>query len=210
MFVFFLVWIYFFLVIGGWVSDRFLGFKNCIIFGMLMVLIGYFLGYIVNSKMDINIMIFLFGLGIGFYKGNLYIMVGNLYINDDLRKDGVFFIMYMVINLGILFGFLICGLVVNEWFVMKSGLFISMYGYRYVFLFLLIMVLIGLFFFIFGNRKFYKFLNNDFINGREFIRKLLEYKKMFVLRFLILIEKKRIIVILVLVFFIVFFWIVYN
>ncbi len=56
-----------------------------------MVSIGYFLGYIANSEMDINIMIFLSGLGIGFYKGNLHTMVGNLYTNDDPRKDGAFY-----------------------------------------------------------------------------------------------------------------------
>ncbi|EGT2229984.1 TPA: peptide MFS transporter [Clostridioides difficile] len=206
----FLAWTYFSPVIGGWVSDRFLGPKNCIILGMLMVSIGYFLGYIANSKMDINIMIFLSGLGIGFYKGNLHTMVGNLYTNDDPRKDGAFSITYMATNLGTLFGPLICGLVANEWFAMKSGLSISMYGYRYVFLFSSITVLIGLFFFIFGNRKFYKPLNNDPINGRESIRKSLEYKKMLASRPLTLIEKKRIIVILVLAFFTVFFWIAYN
>ncbi len=118
-------------------------------------------------------------------------------------------ITYMATNLGTLFGPLICGLVANEWFAMKSGSSISMYGYRYVFLFSSITVLIGLFLFIFGNRKFYKPLNNYPSNGRESIRKSLEYKKMLASRPLTLIEKKNNSNIGV-SFFTVFFWIAYN
>ena len=50
----------------------------------------------------------LIALGTGFFKPNGYTMVGQLYAPADPRRDPGFTIYYMAINLGALFGPLIC------------------------------------------------------------------------------------------------------
>ena len=47
-------------------------------------------------------------LGTGFFKPNSYTLVGQLYRPDDPRRDSGFTLYYMAINLGALFGPLVC------------------------------------------------------------------------------------------------------
>ncbi|MBS5788096.1 MAG: peptide MFS transporter [Clostridioides difficile] len=201
----FMAWAYLSPVVGGWISDRWLGAKNSVALGVLIVACGYFIGFISNSKTSIFLMITLVVIGAGFYKGNLQTLVGQLYGNNDPRKDGAFSITYTFTNIGVLFGPFLCGLIANEWLAQKNGGEILVYGYKYVFLTVSIISFLGFIFFILGQKKFLKDIEKTVDND-----KLLKTKKELAKTPLSSREKKRMLVILILAFFTIFFWMAYN
>ncbi len=95
-------------MIGGYLADRYLGSRMCVFIGGLLMAIGHFvmafpaLPYFYTALM-------LLIIGNGFFKPNISTMVGNLYGENDPRRDGGFTIFYMGINLGALFSPLVCG-----------------------------------------------------------------------------------------------------
>lgn len=108
-------------MLGGFVSDRFFGNRNCIMLGGLMMAVGQFLLFmsatVFSSNMGLattllwtalTIIIF----GNGFFKPNISSMVGSLYPKQEKSKlDTAFTIFYMGINLGAFLGQLICPIV---------------------------------------------------------------------------------------------------
>ena len=105
----FLMFVYFFPLIGGIMADKF-GYGKMVTIGIVVMFIGYLLLAIPMGG-DTFALIFmlaallLIGFGTGLFKGNLQVMVGNLY--DDPRysdkRDSGFSIFYMAINIGALF-----------------------------------------------------------------------------------------------------------
>ncbi len=95
-------------LIGGYIADRYLGQRKCIVIGAVLMALGHF-------AMAFPLMPFFFGamilliLGNGFFKPNISTVVGKLYEENDPRRDGGFTIFYMGINLGALFSPLVCG-----------------------------------------------------------------------------------------------------
>lgn len=192
-------------VVGGWISDRFLGPKLCVILGMLTSGTGYFLAFTAHSKSTIQIMIVLCVIGSGLYKSTSQTLVGSLYGNNDPRRDGAFSMTYTFTNIGVLFGPFLCGLVANQWFATKQGGEILEYGYRTVFLITAIVIWAGALFFAIGQ----KFVLKD-LHHADSAKKSLEEKKELASIPLTQPEKRRMCVILILAFFTIFFWIAYN
>lgn len=105
---------------GGYISDKYLGNRNCIILGGLTMAIGQFLLFgsatIFTSNLDLakNVMwlaLLVIILGNGFFKPNISSMVGQLYPENEKSKlDSAFTIFYMGINVGALLGQTICPL----------------------------------------------------------------------------------------------------
>lgn len=97
-------------IIGGWFADKVLGRRVTIFIGGLTMAIGQFMLAAAASEMftadlEGRKMLFYLGLGVlilgnGFFKPNISTIVGDLYDNDDPRKDGGFTIFYMGINIG--------------------------------------------------------------------------------------------------------------
>ncbi len=110
-------------MLGGFVADRFLGNRNCIILGGLTMALGQFLLFMSASQyggpgQDVtfarNIMyaaLAVIILGNGFFKPNISSMVGSLYPKSDTRIDSAFTIFYLGINLGAFLGNFICSTV---------------------------------------------------------------------------------------------------
>ena len=107
-------------ILGGMLADKVLGQRKSIYIGGLTMAIGQFLLagsawlYGTDASMELRQTIFYSGLGIlilgnGFFKPNISTMVGELYDNNDPRKDGGFTIFYMGINLGAFFSPLVAG-----------------------------------------------------------------------------------------------------
>lgn len=105
----FLALVYFLPVVGGILADKF-GFGKMVTLGIVVMFVGYICLAIPtgNNALGISAMIgslFLIALGTGLFKGNLQVMVGNLY--DDpkysAKRDTAFSIFYMAINIGALF-----------------------------------------------------------------------------------------------------------
>ncbi len=91
-------------VIGGWICDRYLGARYCVVLGTLLMAAGNFVLFLNQGKFGVYAMIILVTIGTGFFKGNLNTMVGLLYDQNDSRKDGAFSIMYSFTNIGAMFG----------------------------------------------------------------------------------------------------------
>jgi POT family proton-dependent oligopeptide transporter len=106
-------------LIGGYVADRYWGNRKSIFVGGILMAIGQFcmffsatLAHNTDKGLAITLMwggLSLLIFGNGFFKPNISTMVGQLYEEDDDRKDAAYTIFYMGINAGALIAPLICG-----------------------------------------------------------------------------------------------------
>ena len=107
-------------MLGGYIADKYLGNRNCIILGGFTMAIGQFLLFTSASTFTSNLelakTVMWLGLltiifGNGFFKPNISSMVGQLYPENEKSKlDSAFTIFYMGINVGALLGQTICPL----------------------------------------------------------------------------------------------------
>ena len=105
----FLAAVYFMPVVGGWLADR-IGYGRCVVIGISVMFLGYLALAVPTGDnfFGIALMIgalLLISVGTGLFKGNLQVLVGNLY--DDprysSRRDSAFSLFYMAINIGAMF-----------------------------------------------------------------------------------------------------------
>jgi proton-dependent oligopeptide transporter, POT family len=104
-------------LIGGYVADRYWGNRKSIFVGGLLMALGQFCLFFCASLQagaSLSPLFMWLGLGLlifgnGFFKPNISTMVGQLYPENDPRKDGAYSIFYMGINAGAFFAPLVCG-----------------------------------------------------------------------------------------------------
>ena len=108
IFASFLAGVYFMPLIGGILADKF-GYGKMVTTGIVIMFAGYVL---LAIPMATNIGLYsmfgalaLIALGTGLFKGNLQVMVGNLYDAPEYsaKRDTAFSLFYMAINIGALF-----------------------------------------------------------------------------------------------------------
>ncbi|MDE7421050.1 MAG: MFS transporter [Muribaculaceae bacterium] len=110
IFSIFLALVYFMPVFGGWLADRW-SFNKCVLAGIAVMFVGYALMSAptpIRSNSSFMILLaalLLIATGTGLFKGNLQVMVGDLYNNPQYseRRDSAFSLFYMAINLGSMF-----------------------------------------------------------------------------------------------------------
>ncbi len=87
--------------VGGLLADRYLGYKNSIVVGGLLMGAGYLLMGVHNITM-LYLAMTLVIVGNGFFKPNISTLLGNLYSTDNYKekKDEGYNIFYMGINVG--------------------------------------------------------------------------------------------------------------
>jgi POT family proton-dependent oligopeptide transporter len=100
--------VYFMGLPGGWIADRLIGGRKSVWYGAIIIMIGHIILAIPNDSTFFIGLIFVI-LGTGLLKPNIGAMVGQLYSEEDKRRDSGYAIYYMGINLGSFFGYLICG-----------------------------------------------------------------------------------------------------
>ena len=105
----FLMLVYFFPLIGGMMADKF-GFGKMVTTGIIIMFAGYLLLSVPlgGDRVALVVMLaalLLIGFGTGLFKGNLQVMVGDLYNDAQYKdkRDSGFSIFYMAINIGALF-----------------------------------------------------------------------------------------------------------
>ncbi|MBQ3188672.1 MAG: peptide MFS transporter [Bacteroidaceae bacterium] len=105
----FLGLVYFLPLIGGMLADKF-GFGKMVTIGILIMFGGYLLlslplGGDTLALIVMLAALILIGFGTGLFKGNLQVMVGDLYNEPRYadKRDSGFSIFYMAINIGALF-----------------------------------------------------------------------------------------------------------
>ena len=105
----FLALVYFLPFIGGILADKF-GYGKMVTIGIIAMFAGYVLlalplgaGTVAMIAMFAALLVI--SAGTGLFKGNLQVMVGNLYDNPEYanKRDSAFSIFYMAINIGALF-----------------------------------------------------------------------------------------------------------
>lgn len=95
-------------LIGGIISDRWLGARYAITLGTLLMAAGYIVGWQADNAAMVNLMIILVSIGTGLFKGNLNALIGRQYQNKELL-DSAFSLQYSYVNVGAFFGSLITG-----------------------------------------------------------------------------------------------------
>ncbi|HWL23227.1 MAG TPA: peptide MFS transporter [Ureibacillus sp.] len=144
--------VYFTPLIGGWLSDRYLGQRKAVTIGGIVMAIGNLVLFSNASFAAVYIGLGLLIIGNGFFKPNISTIVGELYGPNDKRRDAAFTIFYMGINTGAFFSPLVIGLITDKWFATNVNGVIE-YGYRYGFLASAIGMVIGqILFNALGNR----------------------------------------------------------
>ena len=105
----FLMLVYFFPLIGGMMADKF-GFGRMVTTGIIIMFAGYLLLSVPLGGDSLALVVMLgalllIGFGTGLFKGNLQVMVGDLYNDPQYKdkRDSGFSIFYMAINIGALF-----------------------------------------------------------------------------------------------------------
>lgn len=123
----FLAAVYFMPVVGGWLADK-IGFGKCVVTGICVMFLGYICLSIPTAAngMGLALMIgalALISIGTGLFKGNLQVMVGNLYDNPRYaaKRDSAFSLFYMAINIGAMFAPSAATAITNR-FLAKAGL----------------------------------------------------------------------------------------
>jgi len=84
---------------GGWLADRILGAKRAVLIGAIVIACGHY-SMAIPSKLTFYAGLVLIACGTGLLKPNISAMVGQLYSEEDKRRDSGFSIFYTGINLG--------------------------------------------------------------------------------------------------------------
>ncbi len=93
-------------IIGGYLADRWLGYRKAILIGGLVMAMGHFaMAFSALLHLALGLLI----IGNGFFKPNISTLLGTLYGEHDARRDSGFTIFYMGINLGALLSPLVAG-----------------------------------------------------------------------------------------------------
>ena len=95
-------------ILGGYIADKLIGFKNAIFIGGTLMMCGH-ISLAFSSIEFFYLGLLLLILGNGFFKPNISTYLGTLYKDKPELKDSGFTIFYMGINLGGMFGPLLCG-----------------------------------------------------------------------------------------------------
>ena len=114
-------------LLGGLLSDRYLGMRKSVLFGGLLLVLGQFGmawtgepaargadGGLAPDAFALQTMyasLAFIAMGVGFLKPNISTIVGRLYSDNDPRRDSAFTIFYMGINIGAALSSLIVGYV---------------------------------------------------------------------------------------------------
>ncbi len=97
----YLMFVYASPLIGGWIGDKKLGYRNSVLIGGFIFMVGYFL-LSVHSVTTVYVALTCLVVGNGFFKPNVSAMVGHLYPEGSHLKDRAYNIFYMGINVGAL------------------------------------------------------------------------------------------------------------
>lgn len=121
----FLGCVYFMPLLGGMLADRF-GYGKMVKSGVVVMFLGYLLLAVPMATASAKVTMFsalgLIAIGTGLFKGNLQVMVGNLYDEQKYSpfRDNGFSLFYMAINIGSMFA-PITATKVTDLFLGKAG-----------------------------------------------------------------------------------------
>lgn len=121
----FLAGIYFLPLLGGIIADAGFGYGRTAITGIIIMCLGYIVLWQANigGELMLYSALAIIALGVGLFKGNMVVIVGNLYEKSELSKyrDAAFNIYYMFINIGAFFAPYLA-VTLKNWVMASNGL----------------------------------------------------------------------------------------
>ena len=154
-------------VFGGLLGDRVLGRRRAVALGALLMTAGHFCMAFEASFLAALLLLI---LGAGVLRGNLASQVGDLYSDDDRRRETAFQIYYGALNSGAFVAPLITGVLAQT------------YGWHYGFGFAGFGMLLGLLIYLSGARD----LPPDAVRGANAVRRKLSSKERRVAQIMVL------------------------
>jgi len=127
-------------LLGGFYSDRFMGYKQAIITGVALMVIGNIMIAYPNVKSLYAGLAFI-AVGNGFFTPSLTALLGKMYQHKEKNRDNAFVMYYISKNLGGFLGAIFCSMVAQA------------YGYSYGFLLSALVMSSGLVVFAIGSKK---------------------------------------------------------
>ncbi|WP_072688978.1 peptide MFS transporter [Rhodococcus marinonascens] len=96
-------------ILGAWIADRLLGSERTLFYSALLIMLGHIALAVLPGLGGVGVGLVCVAFGSGGLKANATSLVGDLYEENDDRRDAGFSIFYMGINLGGLVGPLLTG-----------------------------------------------------------------------------------------------------
>jgi POT family proton-dependent oligopeptide transporter len=100
--------VYFSPILGGLIADKFMGYRNAVALGALIMTLGH-ASMAMDTPWGLYIGIGCLVAGNGLFKPNITSIINGVYINAQDKKDGAFTIFYMGVNAGAFLGIMLCG-----------------------------------------------------------------------------------------------------
>lgn len=113
-------------VLGGYLADRFFGFRHAIILGGVLLSLGYALLSLQQNNL-FYISLGVVAVGTGLFKPNISSYLGNFYYVKDNRRERGFTLFYMGISVGITLATLTSGYILR-WFGWRSNFLVASCG----------------------------------------------------------------------------------
>lgn len=124
-------------VLGGFLADKLMGFRNMVMLGGIIIILGHLSMTLVQFEPElIYFGLALIAVGTGMFKGNVTNLLGSCYKDDDPERSRGFTFFYVSINLGSFIASISCSYVAH------------LYGWHYGFGLAGIGMIIGLITFI--------------------------------------------------------------
>ena len=123
-------------VLGGIIADKYLGARNAVIIGAVVMTLGQLCLFLSTPVM------FFIGLtclviGVGFFKPNVPSILSEMFKNHSDKKDSAYTIFYMGVNSGSFFGTMLCGYLAMthgwSWGFGLAGIFMALGTIQFIF-----------------------------------------------------------------------------
>lgn len=95
-------------IIGGWIADKYTGYRWAVIIGSLIMTLGH-ASMALETEFSLYAGLVLLVIGTGFFKPTMTSIISEMYKKNPEKKDGAYTIYYMGVNAGAFFGMMLCG-----------------------------------------------------------------------------------------------------
>lgn len=146
-------------IIGGYLTDHYIGARYCVPVGFALMGLGYFAGGMATDVSMMHVMVALVSVGTGLFKGNVSAINGSLF-TDEEQLDSAFSVQYSFVNIGSFIGTTAIGILVATTFA--NG---DIQGFRPAFQLCGAICMIGTAWFLFGMKSFGEIGKRPFKEG---------------------------------------------
>lgn len=95
-------------IIGGYIADKYTGYRWAVIIGSIIMTLGH-ASMAIETESSLYIGLALLVIGTGFFKPTMTSIISEMYKKNPEKKDGAYTIYYMGVNAGAFFGMMLCG-----------------------------------------------------------------------------------------------------